>query len=160
MNKHQVALGIILGIAAAAANAAEVDGASGDYDYKQYSAAGCGAATHTTANVWRTGAIFNTGTAVNDITCPVVLDRSSNNTKEYYLTVFRASGAGTMTCYLTTQSWGSVTTTTRTVSRRGADSTLYFSSNGYPSSASLGCGVPAKLAGGASGIKHYSVYEY
>jgi hypothetical protein len=161
MKRHVIWMGLLLSVTVSAANA-EVDGSAGDYDYdyKAYSAAGCGAANFATVEVRNGGGIFNKGTAVNNITCPVIVDRSSPESDYSYLTVFRASGAGTMSCYLNSQAGTSFTTSTQNVSRTGTDTSLYFSRSGYLNSAVLGCVVPAKARGGLSGIKYYSVYEY
>jgi hypothetical protein len=158
MKKYGIALGIVLAMAATAGNAEVDDG--GNPDWKTYSAAGCGATNHAKANVAKTGAIFNTATAVNNFTCPVTVDRLSGNTKFYYMTVLRKAGAAAMTCYLSIQRQGSVTTTTTRVLTTGGDSLVSFSSTGIPDSAALGCAVPATVASGASGIKHYYVWEY
>jgi hypothetical protein len=158
MKKHVIAFGIILSMATTAANAG-VDGAAGNFDYKRYSAAGCGATAHAKAQVTKAGSIFNTATGTNTITCPVILDRYNAALDYYYLRVARASGAGTMTCYLSTQTGTSVTTTNQSVGSTG-DSWVSFTASGTPNSASLGCVVPGKVAGGSSGIKYYEVYEY
>ena len=160
MKRHVIWMGLLLSVTVIAANAAEVDGSAGNYDYKAYSAAGCGAANFAAAEVRNGGGIFNKGTAVNNITCPVIVDRSSAESDYHYLRVFRASGAGTMSCYMNTQYGSSFTTSTQNVSRTGTDTSLYFSRSGYLDSSVLGCVVPGKARGGMSGIKYYSVHEY
>jgi hypothetical protein len=160
MKRHVIWMGLLLSVTVIAANAAEVDGSAGNHDYKAYSAAGCGAANFATAEVRNGGGIFNKGTAVNTITCPVIVDRSSSERDYHSLRVFRASGAGRMSCYLNSQAGTSFTTSTRNVSRTGTDTWVYFDRSGYIDSAVLGCVVPAKASGGLSGIKYYSVYEY
>jgi hypothetical protein len=161
MKKRGIAFGIILSISATAANAAEVDSSTGDNDQKRYSAAGCGATNHGKAQVTKAGSVFNTATGTNTITCPVVLDRPTSDNDTYQLRVFRAAGAGTMTCYLVTQSGSTTTTINQNVLTTGVDATLFFvGSGGLPSSAVVGCSVPGKVAGGSSGIKYYAVTEY
>jgi hypothetical protein len=159
MKKQGIAFGIILSMAATAVNAAEVDSAVGNNDFKRYSAAGCGATTHAKAQVTKAGSVFNTGTGANTITCPVIIDRGGFDTDYYAMNVLRASGAGTMTCYLSTQTGASVTTTNVTVATTGTDTYVGFT-GGFANSASLGCVVPAKVAGGSSGIKWYETNEY
>jgi hypothetical protein len=160
MKKYGIALGVVLAIAATAGNA-QVQGEVDDNaaDFKMYSAAGCGASNHAKANVTKAGSVFNTGAAVNYITCPVTLDRFSGRARHYYLKVLRKPGAAEMICYLSLQIGNSVTTTTGKAEATGI-TVLDFSSTVIADSAALGCAVPAKVASGASGIKHYYVWEY
>ncbi len=160
MKKQAIALGMALSCAAAAA-IAEVDSLDYDVDQKYYSAAGCAAQNAAAAVIGTGGGINNTSTtANNNLTCPVILDRFYYNQRYFYLVVYRAAGAGPMTCYLSTRYGSSVTTTNQTVGTTGTESTVSFYRNAADDAASIGCTTPRLADGVRSGIMRYYVYEY
>jgi hypothetical protein len=123
-----------------------------------YSAAGCGFSIPTQGVTARGGGASNSGTAVNSVTCPVVLHGYGN--RYYEVTVNRAPRSAPMTCYRTSQFGSSVTTVTYPVNVTGTDTKVYMSSAGYPNAESIGCALPGPVGATQSFVRRYYVDEY